>query len=150
MASRGLNKVQIIGNLGRDPEMRYLPSGKAVTNFTVAVGRTWRDQASGENREETEWFRVEAWDKLGEFCSQYLKKGMRVYAEGRIRTREYDDRNGVKRMSVDLIANEVLMLDSRQDSDRLRGEAAGAGVPAGRGGGPTADSGDGDDEDMPF
>jgi single-strand DNA-binding protein len=134
----------IIGNLGRDPEMRYTPSGKPVSNFTVAVGRTWRSP-EGENREETEWFRVEAWDRLAEISSEYLKKGMRVYVEGRLRTREYDDRNGQKRMAVEVIANEMMMLDSRDQArggDRPMGDSRPSS-------GPANDAGD-DIDEMPF
>ncbi|MCC6626782.1 MAG: single-stranded DNA-binding protein [Chloroflexi bacterium] len=143
--ARGLNKVMIIGNVGRDPEMRYTPSGKPVANFSVAVNRNWRTP-EGETREETEWFRIEAWDRLGETCNEYLKKGMRVYVEGRLRTREYDDRNGQKRTAVEIIANEMMMLDSR-DQSRGGGERAiGEGRPAGA---PEADGGD-DIDEMPF
>jgi single-strand DNA-binding protein len=112
MAGRGLNKVQIIGNLGRDPELRYTSTGKAISNFTVAVGRVGRDQA-GNRTEETEWFRVVAWDKLAETCNEYLKKGMKVYIEGRLQTRKYTDREGAERTAVEVVANEMMMLDSR-------------------------------------
>ncbi len=122
MAGRGLNKVQIIGNLGRDPELRYTPTGKPVANFTVAVSRVGRD-AGGERTEETEWFRINAWDKLAETCAQYLKKGAKVYVEGRLQTRKYSDRDGVERTSVEVVANELLMLDSRTGG--VGGEAGG-------------------------
>lgn len=125
MASRGLNKVQIIGNLGRDPEARYTASGKAVTNFTVAVGRIGRDQ-SGERTEETEWFRVVAWDRLAETCNEYLKKGNKVYIEGRLQTRKYQDREGQERTTVEIVANEMLMLESR-GAMRPEGGQPGAG-----------------------
>ncbi len=122
MAGRGLNKVQIIGNLGRDPELRSTPTGKPVANFTVAVSRVGRD-AGGERTEETEWFRINAWDKLAETCAQYLKKGAKVYVEGRLQTRKYSDRDGVERTSVEVVANELLMLDSRPGG--VGGEAGG-------------------------
>ena len=141
MATRGLNKVQIIGNLGRDPEMRYTPAGKAVTNFTVAVGRVTRDP-NGDNHEETEWFRVVAWDRLAETCQQYLKKGSKVYIEGRLQTRKYTDREGAERTSVEVVANDMMMLDSR----RMDAVPAGSAVRE-------ADGGDGQldvDDDMPF
>jgi single-strand DNA-binding protein len=109
---RSLNKIMVIGNLGRDAEMRYLPSGKAVCNFSVAVNRTYTT-AEGEQREEVEWFRVEAWERLAEVCGEYLKKGNRVYIEGRLRTREYVDRDDQKRTAVEIIANDMLMLEAR-------------------------------------
>jgi single-strand DNA-binding protein len=140
MATRGLNKIMIIGNLGRDPEMRYTPAGKAVANFTVAVGRITRDP-SGERAEETEWFRVVAWDRLAETCQEYLKKGAKVYIEGRLQTRKYTDREGVERTSVEVVANEMMMLDSR--ATRVE-----AGAAVGAGG--DMDSGQDDLEDMPF
>jgi single-strand DNA-binding protein len=141
MATRGLNRVQIIGNLGRDPEMRYTPAGKAVTNFTVAVGRVTRDP-NGDTHEETEWFRVVAWDRLAETCQQYLKKGSKVYIEGRLQTRKYTDREGAERTSVEVVANDMMMLDSR----RLDAVPAGSATRE-------ADGGDGQldvDDDMPF
>jgi single-strand DNA-binding protein len=143
--ARSLNKIMIIGNVGRDPQMRYTPSGKAVTNFSLAVSRSSRTP-EGEMREETQWFNVEAWDRLGETCNEYLRKGSKVYVEGRLRTREYDDRNGQRRTAVEIIANDMMMLDSRQQ------EGAPAAVGAGRASVPEAPgSGDGDDiDEMPF
>jgi len=113
MAGRGLNKVMIIGNLGRDPEMRYTPSGQSVTSFSVAVGRTWKNQ-EGQQQEETEWFNIDAWGKLGETCNEYLSKGKKVYLEGRLRTESWEDQNThEKKYRTKLIANEMVMLDSR-------------------------------------
>ena len=112
MASRGLNKVMIIGNLGRDPELRFTPNGKAVASFTVAVSRVGRD-AQGERTEETEWFRVVAWERLAETCNEFLKKGMKVYVEGRLQTRKYTDREGQERTSVEIVAGDMVMLDTR-------------------------------------
>ncbi|NJN65230.1 MAG: single-stranded DNA-binding protein [Chloroflexaceae bacterium] len=111
----GLNKIQIIGNLGRDPEMRFTPQGTAVTTFSVAVSRRWADRSGGE-REETEWFRVEAWDKLADICNRYLTKGKQVYIEGRLRVRKYTDRDGIERTAVEVIANHMLMLGSKGDT----------------------------------
>jgi single-strand DNA-binding protein len=140
MASRGLNKVQIIGNLGRDPELRYTPAGKAVANFTVAVNRV---TGTGEQRqEETEWFRVVAWERLAETCQQYLEKGARVYLEGRLQSRKYTDKDGVERTSVEIVANEMLMLDGRAAA----GEAPVA-AGAGRSGVAAADDAG---DDLPF
>jgi single-strand DNA-binding protein len=113
--SRGLNKVQIIGHLGKDPEMRYTPSGRPVTTFSVAVSRSW-NSADGERHAETEWFNVVAWGNLAEICKQYLVKGQQVYIEGRLQTRRWDDKEGQKHTSVEIVANEMMMLGDRRDS----------------------------------
>ena len=113
--SRGLNKVMIIGHLGRDPEMRYTPSGRPVTTFSVAVSRSW-NTVDGERHTETEWFNVVAWGNLAEICKQYLYKGQQVYIEGRLQTRRWDDKEGQKHTSVELVANEMMMLGERRDS----------------------------------
>ncbi len=115
--SRGLNKVMIIGRLGRDPEMRYTPSGKPVTTFSVATHRTW-NTAEGERRTETEWFNVVAWGSLAEICKEYLSKNRLVYIEGRLQTRHWDDAEGVKHTSVEIVANEMIMLDDRKDNEQ--------------------------------
>jgi single-strand DNA-binding protein len=99
----------LIGNLGRDPEMTYTPSGVATTKFTIAVNRVSRNQ-SGERQEETEWFNIVAWRQLAETCTQYLKKGQKVYIEGRLQTRRYTDRNGAERTAIEVIANDMEML----------------------------------------
>ena len=106
---RGLNKVMVIGNLGRDPEMRYTPSGKSVTNFSVASNRTWKS-ADGEKHTDTEWFNVVAWGYLAENTKQLLTKGNRVYVEGRLQTRTWQDNQGNQHKSVEIIANDVLLL----------------------------------------
>jgi single-strand DNA-binding protein len=112
--ARDLNKVMIIGRLGADPEMRYTPSGSSVTTFRVAAGRQWRDGA-GETREETEWFSVVAWNKLAEICNQHLAKGTRVYVEGRLQTRSWDDQqSGQTRYRTEVIANDMIILDGRE------------------------------------
>jgi len=113
--SRGLNKVMIIGHLGRDPEMRYTPSGKPVTTFTVATSRSW-NSTDGERHTETEWFNVVAWGNLAEICKQYLVKGQQVYVEGRLQTRRWEDNDGVKHTSVEIVANEMMMLGDRRES----------------------------------
>ncbi len=104
-----LNKIMLIGNLGRDPEMNYTPSGTAVTKFSLAVSRNYTTSA-GEKRDETEWFNIVAWNKLAETCNTYLHKGSKVYIEGRLTQRKYTDKNGVERTSLDVIANEMEML----------------------------------------
>jgi single-strand DNA-binding protein len=113
MASRGLNKVMLIGNLGADPEMRYTPTGKAVTTFRIAVNRTWRDQASGEQQRDTQWFNIVTWQQLAEFCSRYLSKGRSVYVEGRLQTRSWDAPDGTKRYMTEVVAQEIILLDPR-------------------------------------
>ncbi|MCB2179772.1 single-stranded DNA-binding protein [bacterium] len=114
--SRGLNKVMIIGHLGRDPEMRYTPSGRPVTNFNVATSRSW-NTSDGERRTETEWFNIVAWGNLAEICNQYLKKGQQVYIEGRLQTRKWEDEDGNRRSSVEVVAKEMVMLGTRKRSD---------------------------------
>ncbi len=112
--SRGLNKVMIIGHLGRDPEMRYTPSGRPVTTFSVAVSRSW-NSSDGERRSETEWFKIVAWGNLAEICKKYLTKGQQVYIEGRLQTRRWEDKEGQNRTSVEVVANEMTMLGERRD-----------------------------------
>jgi single-strand DNA-binding protein len=113
--SRGLNKIMIIGNLGRDPEMRYTPSGRPVTSFSVAVSRSW-NTSDGERHTETEWFNVVAWGNLAEICKQYLSKGQRVYVEGRLQTRRWEDTEGRKHTSTEIVANEMIILDDRREA----------------------------------
>jgi len=110
--ARGLNKVMIIGNLGSDPEMRYTPTGRPVTTFSVATSRSWVT-SEGEQREGTEWFRVVAWGNLAEICNRYLSKGSRVYVEGRLQTRSWENQ-GQKRYRTEVVANEMVLLDSRE------------------------------------
>lgn len=121
----GLNKVMIIGNLGKDPEMRYTANGKAVTTFSIACNRNFTGQ-DGERREETEWFSIVTWEKLAETCSQFLQKGRRAYVEGRLKTRSWDGPDGNKRYRTEVIATTVLFLDRAQAapmSDDPGGEA---------------------------
>jgi len=120
--SKGLNKVQIVGHLGKDPEMRYTPSGKPVTTFSIAVSRAW-SSADGERHNETEWFSVVAWSNLAETCKQYLSKGQRVYVEGRLQTRRWDDKEGQKHTSVEIVASEMIMLDRKDSTNNQSQEA---------------------------
>ena len=113
--SRGLNKVMIIGRLGRDPEMRYTPSGRPVTTFSVATTRSWNSSA-GERHTETEWFNVVAWGSLAEICKQHLVKSQQVYIEGRLQTRSWEDNTGTKRSSTEIVANEMILLGDRKES----------------------------------
>ena len=137
-----LNKAMVIGNLGRDPEMRYTQGGQAVTNFSVATSRRWTGQ-DGEPREDTEWHRIVAWGKLAEICNEYLSKGSSVYIEGRIQTRQYEDREGVTRYTTEIVAREMQMLGSRPRSDD-GGRGGGGGGDDDLGGEPI------DVDDMPF
>jgi single-strand DNA-binding protein len=109
---RGLNKVMLIGNLGRDPEMRYTPSGKPVTSFSLASSRSWVS-SDGDRREETEWFNVVAWGNLAEICNQHLARGQQVYIEGRLQTRSWEDSNGQRHFRTEVVANEMIILGKR-------------------------------------
>lgn len=122
--SRGLNKVMIIGRLGRDPEMRYTPSGSPVTSFSVGTNRSW-NTANGERHTETEWFNVVAWGSLAEICKQYLSKGQQVYLEGRLQTRRWEDGEGKRHSSTEVVAKEMIMLGDRRDATN---EAADTGL----------------------
>lgn len=113
--ARGLNKVMIIGHVGREPEMRYTPSGRPVTSFSVATSRTWTS-AEGERREETEWFNVVAWGSLAEICKGHLTKGQQVYVEGRLQTRGWEDENGTRHYRTELVANEMIVLGDRSSA----------------------------------
>ena len=117
--SRGLNKLMIIGHLGSAPEMRYTPTGRPVTTFSVASSRTWLS-ADGERHEDTEWFNVVAWGGLAEICNQHLRKGMQVYVEGRLQTRRWDDADGNKHFSTELVAKEMIMLGEKKEIVRER------------------------------
>jgi len=110
-----INKVIIIGHLGRDPETRYMPSGDAITNIAVATTDTWKDKATGEKKEQTEWHRVNAFGRLAEICGEYLKKGSQVYIEGSLRTRKYTDKDGVERYATEIRADQMRMLGGRPE-----------------------------------
>jgi single-strand DNA-binding protein len=109
-----VNKVILIGNLGRDPEVRYAPSGSAICNVTLATNRQWKDKTSGERQEETEWHRVVFYDRLAEIAGEYLKKGRPVYVEGRLKTRKWTDKDGVERYTTEIIADQMQLLGSRE------------------------------------
>ncbi len=143
-----LNKVMLIGNLGKDPEVRYLSKGQAVANFNIATSSVWKD-AEGKKQEKTEWHRVVAFGKLAETCGEYLAKGKQVFVEGRLQTREWEDKNGQKRWTTEVVASTMLMLGRKGE---------GGGAPAaegGEGGGeevtyePVSNN-KGSDEDIPF
>jgi single-strand DNA-binding protein len=120
--AKDLNKVQVIGYLGADPELRSTQQGTAMTTFRVAASRTWTD-AVGARQEETEWFRVIAWEKLGEICNQYLQKGARVYVEGRLQTRKWQDTDGQDHAMTEVVANDMIMLSSRSERTSTANEA---------------------------
>lgn len=113
--ARGINKVILVARLGKDPESRFMPSGKCVCSFSVATSMQWTDKNSGEKREETEWHQITAFGRLGEICAEYLSKGSNVYIEGRLKTENYDDAQGIKRYVTKIIANEIQMLDSKPE-----------------------------------
>lgn len=113
MASRGVNKVIIVGNLGKDPDMKYMPNGDAVTNVTVATSESWTDKNTGEAKEQTEWHRVVFFRRLAEVAGEYLKKGSKVYIEGMLKTRKWQDDKGQDRYTTEIVANNMQMLDSR-------------------------------------
>ena len=114
--ARGINKVILIGNLGSDPEVRYMPSGGAVSTISLATSDQWKDKTTGEQQERTEWHRVVFFKRLAEIVGEYLKKGSKVYIEGSLRTRKWQDKNGVDRYTTEIVANEMQMLDSKGGS----------------------------------
>jgi single-strand DNA-binding protein len=159
-----VNKVILIGNLGRDPETRVFPDGGSICNVTIATSRQWKDKTSGEKQEETEWHRVVFRDRLAEIAGEYLKKGRPVYVEGRLKTRKYTDKDGVEKYATEVVATEMQLLGSREgmgDGESRGGGAgpgarsAGAGASAGGGARPAAQKPastgfDDMDDDIPF
>ncbi|HVL58564.1 MAG TPA: single-stranded DNA-binding protein [Burkholderiaceae bacterium] len=155
-----VNKVILIGNLGRDPETRYSPDGAAICNVTIATTSTWKDKASGERREETEWHRVVFFNRLAEIAGEYLKKGRSVYVEGRLKTRKWQDKEGQDRYTTEIVADVMQMLGSREGSGMHDSGDSGGGAqrePSGAGGGRPQGSGakkaqsfDEMDDDIPF
>ena len=149
-----VNKVIIVGNLGRDPETRYLPSGEAVTNISVATTDTWKDKTSGEKKEATEWHRISFFGRLAEIAGEYLKKGSQVYVEGQLRTRKYQDKEtGKDRYSTEIRADTMQMLGSRAGAGEPRGEPAPKGEGAAKPAAPAkkpAGKFDDMEDDIPF
>jgi single-strand DNA-binding protein len=138
-----INKVILIGRLGKDPEMRFTPSGRAVTNFTLATNENWTDQ-NGERQERTEWHRIVTWGKLAENCAKLLSKGKQVYVEGRLQTRSWDDRDGNKRYTTEIVANTMQMLGPVEGGSKgMADEGADLGAGEGMPGSPEFD-------DVPF
>ncbi len=116
----GINKAILIGRLGSDPEVRYTPSGVAVANFNIATSEEWKDKDTGDKKERTEWHRIVAWSKLGEICGEYLSKGRQVYIEGRIQTRSWEDRDGNKKYTTEIVASDVQFLGGRDAGSGAR------------------------------
>ena len=146
--ARGINKVILIGNLGADPETRYMPSGGAVTNIRIATSESWKDKNTGDQQERTEWHNIAFFGRLAEIAGEYLRKGSQVYVEGRLRTRKWQDRDGNDRYTTEVIANELQMLGGRPGAGApARAEAAEAAAPAGAMPPP---SDGGFDDDIPF
>jgi single-strand DNA-binding protein len=141
----GINKAILVGNLGRDPEIRYTPGGLAITNFSIATSDSWQDKESGEKKERTEWHRIVAFGKLGEICGKYLTKGRQVYIEGRIQTRQWE-KDGVTRYTTEIVANEMQMLGGRDSGgDSLRSPESNYGQAA-----PKEPFPETPDDDIPF
>lgn len=149
-----VNKVILLGNLGADPEVRFTPSGQAVANFRLATTDSWTDKATGQRQERTEWHRIVVWGKLGELCGEYLRKGRQCYVEGRLQTREWQDRDGQRRWTTEIVASEVVFLGGRGDGAPASGSGGGFG-----GGRPAPDYGgerdlgegfDNGDDEIPF
>ncbi|MDZ7770303.1 MAG: single-stranded DNA-binding protein [Woeseiaceae bacterium] len=145
--ARGINKVIVVGNLGQDPETRYMPSGAAVTNMTVATNEMWKDKQTGEQKERTEWHRIAMFGKLAEIAAEYLRKGSQVYIEGKLRTRKWQDKQGNDRYTTEIIADEMQMLGGRGGGGAPASQDTGSSGPAP---GPSDDGGSGFDDDIPF
>ena len=146
--ARGINKVILVGNLGADPETRYMPNGSAVTNLSVATSETWKDKQSGEQKERTEWHKVAMFNRLAEIAAEYLRKGSQVYIEGKLRTRKWQDRDGNDRWTTEIIADEMQMLGGRAGAGGAApmGSGQGSGPPSA----PPQTGPDDFDDDIPF
>lgn len=157
--ARGINKVILVGNLGRDPEIRYTANGGAVANITLATTEQWRDKQTGQTQERTEWHRVVLFGRLGEIAGEYLKKGSQVYIEGKLQTRKWQDQSGQDRYTTEIVASDMQMLGGRggsggtadfnQDAGYGQSPKSGGGAPSPAAGGP-ADNFDDFDDDIPF
>ena len=150
----GINKVILVGNLGKDPEVRYTQDGRAVAQFSIATSEEWKDKNTGEKREKTEWHRVVAFGRLGEICGEYLSKGRQVYIEGRLQTSSYE-KDGVTRYSTDIITDKMQMLGSKNSSGDFQGRGSQAGGFKANNdnngvGAPSSSQSSGPDDDIPF
>ena len=158
--ARGINKVILVGNVGGDPETRYMPSGSAVTNITIATNESWKDKQTGEQKERTEWHRVAMFNRLAEIAAEYLRKGSQVYIEGKLRTRKWQDKSGNDRYTTEIIADEMQMLGGRSGGGGGGGNFGGGSQGGGQGGSQGSDQGGGNappqpgpddfDDDIPF
>jgi len=152
MASRGVNKVILIGNAGKDPEVRYMPNGNAVANLTLATSESWKDKNTGETQERTEWHRIVFFRRLGEVVGEYVKKGSKIYVEGRLQTRKWQGQDGQDRYTTEIVADQMQMLDSRGSGGGGGGGNFGSERPAEKGSAPSSTPSDdgGFDDDIPF
>ena len=141
--ARGVNKVILVGNLGKDPETRYMPSGSAVTNLTLATSESWKDKQSGEAQERTEWHKVAMFGRLAEIAAEYLRKGSQIYIEGKLRTRKWQDKEGKDRWTTEIVADEMQMLGSKGGGGASAAAGAGAMGGAAAAGGSSSSSGGG-------
>jgi len=149
--ARGINKVILVGNLGADPETRYMPSGSAVTNLSIATSESWKDKQTGEQKDRTEWHKVAMFNRLAEISAEYLRKGSQVYIEGKLRTRKWQDKSGQDRWTTEIIADEMQMLGGRGGSGSGGGAAPmSSGQDSGPPGAPPQAGPDDFDDDIPF
>lgn len=148
--ARGINKVILVGNLGADPETRYMPSGSAVTNLSVATSESWKDKQTGEQTERTEWHKVVMFDRLAEVAAEYLRKGSQVYIEGKLQTRKWQDRDGNDRWTTEIRASEMQMLGGRGGGGGSIGSSASQQGGGGGGSAPPEPAPDDFDDDIPF
>jgi single-strand DNA-binding protein len=153
--ARGVNKVILVGNLGRDPEVRYSPNGQAVANVTIATSDSWKDKTSGEKQERTEWHRIVFFGRLAEIAGEYLKKGAQIYVEGRLQTRKWQDKDGHDRYTTEIVANEMQMLGSRggagmPSEPTMESAPAGSSTGSAARAGAKATAGTDFDDDIPF
>ena len=142
--ARGVNKVILIGNSGADPELRYTPGGTAVSNFSIATNESWTD-SSGERQERTEWHRIVVWGRLAEICNQYLRKGSKVYIEGKLQTRSWEGQDGLKRYTTEVVARDMQMLDTRGEMGGMDGSYGGGSSQGGGQAKPQSDASASDD-----
>ena len=147
--ARGVNKVIVVGNLGQDPETRYMPSGSAVTNLRIATNESWKDKQTGEQKDRTEWHSVAMFGRLAEIAAEYLRKGSQVYIEGKLRTRKWQDKDGNDRYTTEIIADEMQMLGGRGGGGDSGGSQGGGGQ-GGGGKAPPQPGPDDFDDDIPF
>ncbi|MAZ44338.1 MAG: single-stranded DNA-binding protein [Legionellales bacterium] len=151
MASRGINKVILVGNIGADPEVRYMPSGGAVASVTLATSETWKDKQTGQNQERTEWHRVVFFNRLAEVVGEYLRKGAKLYVEGSLRTRKWQDKSGNDRYTTEIVASEMQMLDGKGGNNAGAPPAQSRNAPASNNAPEPSMSSDADfDDDIPF